>query len=89
METKCCTQCHETKPETEFRAYVREGKPRRYAECIPCLRARQRGIYARLHSPKAQPPSMDPADALISRLNQSAALWHGPVNRKDPLRWAA
>jgi hypothetical protein len=87
METKYCTQCHEPKQESEFRAFVRNGKPRRYAECIPCLRARQRGIYARLHSPKALAPSLTPDPT--SRLNQVTALWHGPVNRTEPLRWAA
>jgi hypothetical protein len=83
---KACTKCELPKPETEFRLIWGRATPQRMAECIDCLRARQRAIYHRRQRQKAF--AALPANTQDRELNRAAASWRGPVNR-SPMRWAA
>ncbi|RFF46217.1 hypothetical protein [Xanthomonas campestris] len=73
---RTCTSCERVLAEAEF---AREGNRLRF-ECIPCRKDIKRTQYT------LQPIPRDP---LQIRLNNVAALWHGPVQRTHLLRNAA
>jgi hypothetical protein len=83
MTTKFCKDCAKDLPVEAFAMRRRRDTVRRNYLCIPCQRAAD---FARNEGRKAPPSTLPSKDW---RCNSAAELWHGPVNRDMPLRWAA
>lgn len=77
---KTCTGCGKSLEESCFMLTQRRGKPYRVPKCNPCRNADQRARWGRNMASK-------PVQADSNPLNQRLALWFGPADRSQPLRW--
>lgn len=84
MTHKTCSRCKRELPTSYFNVRRDRLTPQYHSQCKPCKAGRHR---ARQNARKAAEPRIWPA--VHRKENNAFNLWHGPVSRHQPLRWAA
>lgn len=85
MTHKTCTRCERCLPVTMFNIRTERRTLQYHSYCKECMRRRHSIRYQVRASKNNQRiwPAQDRAE------NNAFNLWHGPVSRHQPLRWAA
>lgn len=85
IETKTCTACGRCLSVAKFNVRRDRKTLQFYSQCIECKRLA--GRHRHLMSRPSQAQRIWKSQSV--RENNAFNLWHGPVSREQPLRWAA